>query len=167
MSASSIRTCAKISVTAAALIASVHATADTSAQSKARRDVDRSVHEIVVSYEKNDLDKYFSYYDDNMLICCLRGEPWSKQAYYELWKQLIANGGGVAKAEVTNLEIRISPSADAAIAFYQMPVVRRMPAAGQDPNVTYNMTEVWMKSAGKWHVEGLAFSVAGPPPSSK
>jgi ketosteroid isomerase-like protein len=159
--------CARISLVAALLLGAAQATADTSAQSKAKQEVDRSVHEIVVAYEKNDLDKYFSYYDDGLLICCLRGEPWSKQAYYDLWKELIAKGGGVAKAEVTNLEIRVSPSADAAVAFYQMPVIRRMPAAGQDPNVTYNMTEVWMKSAGKWHVQSLAFSVAGPPPAPK
>jgi len=148
---------------AAVLLGGGFAIADTSAQSKAKQEVDRSVHEIVAAYATTDMDKYFSYYADNMLICCSGGEPWSKQAYTDLWKPLVAKGGGVAKAEVTNLEIRVSPNADAAVAFYQMPCVRRMATAGQDPNVTYNMTEVWMKHAGKWQVESLTFSVAGPP----
>lgn len=163
MSLISTRMCAVISLLAATLIGAGEAWADTAAQNKAKQEVDRSVHAIVAAYATTDVDKYFSYYADDMVICCSRGEPWSKQAYYTLWKQNVAKGGGVAQAEVTNLTINVSASGDTAVAFYQMPCVRRMPAAGQDPNVTYNMTETWMKRGGKWRVEGLAFSVAGPP----
>jgi ketosteroid isomerase-like protein len=160
----SVGVCTRIcALLAVALVGSGFARADTPAQDKAKQEVDRYVHEIVAAYATTDMDKYFSYYADNMLICCSRGEPWSKQAYSDLWRPLVAKGGGVEKAEVTNLEIRVSPNADAAVAFYQMPCVRRNPAAGQDPNITYNMTEVWMKHAGKWQVASLTFSVAGPP----
>ena len=169
MSLISTRMCAVISLLAATSIGAGQAWADTAAQNKAKQEVDRSVHAIVAAYATTDVDKYFSYYADDLLICCFRGEPWSKQAYYTFWKQNVASGGGVAHAEVTNLTINVSPSGDSAVAFYQMPCVRRMAAAvaGQDPNITYNMTETWVKRAGKWRVVGLGYSVAGPPPAPK
>jgi ketosteroid isomerase-like protein len=157
-----IRLHAKLALTAIALlIGAGHATAaDNHAQIKAREEVERSVHEMVAAYANNEVDKYFSYYGDDLLVCCNQGEPWSKQAYYSYWKQAVGKGGGMAKAEVTRLEIRASQDGHTAVVFFQMPSVRRMPAAGQDPNVTFNMTETWMKDGGRWHVKGIAFSLA-------
>ena len=153
-------------VGAALLLSCASWAADNAAQKKATKEVDRAVHEIVAAYATTDVDKYFSYYADDMAMCCSRGEPSNKQTYYTGWKANIEKGGGVSKAEVQDLRLQASPRGDAVVSNYHMVCERRKPNPDQTPNVTYNMTEVWMpQQDGQWKVVSLTFSTAGPPPA--
>jgi ketosteroid isomerase-like protein len=143
------------------LVTSTARAADMAAQKKAEAEVRQAVHDIVTAYATTDVDKYFSYYADDMSICCSGGEWWSKQAYYKLWKDLTAQGGGQKAAAVKDLRVQVSANGDAAIATYLMPCVRRKVAEGQSAEITYNMTDVWMRNpAGQWKVQNVTFSTA-------
>lgn len=137
--------------------------ADAAAQKQAEAEVTRAVHEMVAAYATTDVDKYFSYYADDMSLCCRGTEQWStKKDYYEAWKANIARGGGVTKSAVVDLRVQVSLSADMAITSYQMPVTRKMAREGQAPEITYNMLLVWVKRNGRWIVDNLVFSAARP-----
>ena len=115
------------------------------------------------------LEKYFSYYADDMSVLHQSGR-WSKDSYYKMWSALNARGGGVASAKIEDLQVQVSPLGDAAITTYEMPVIERFPGgvmpAGESPNVTWNMSEVWYKVKGKWVVKSLSFSRLAPAPNT-
>lgn len=137
----------------------------------AEKEVTAAVKGIVAAYSGGpaSLEKYFSYYADDMSVIYQRGR-WSKDSYYKMWSALNASGGGVASAEIEDLQVQVSPLGDAAVTTYEMPVVRRFPGgvvpAGESSNVTYNMTDVWYKVKGKWVVKSLSFSRLVPAPNT-
>ena len=137
----------------------------------AEEEVTAAVEGIVAAYGGGPatLEKYFSYYADDMSVLHERGR-WSKDSYYKMWSALNARGGGVASAKVEDLQVQVSPLGDAAVTTYEMPVIERFPGgvvpAGESPNVTWNMSEVWYKVSGKWVVKSLSFSRLAPAPST-
>jgi ketosteroid isomerase-like protein len=133
------------------------------------QEVRQAVQEIVAAYATPDVDKYFSYYADDMTIFRGPRGRWTKQDYYTGWKSTVEGGGGVAAARVEDLRVQMSPSEDAAVTTYVMPVTSRYPSgsppAGQASNTAYNMTEVWHKRNGRWQVVHLYFTTATPAPA--
>jgi ketosteroid isomerase-like protein len=137
----------------------------------AEQEVDKAVHEIVAAYGAGEpmLENYFSYYADDISIIRGASGRWDKASYHQYWKDLNAQGGGVATAAIEDLRIQMSPSGDAAVTTYRMPVIRRFPGGvappGQDPNpnIAWNMSEVWFKDHGRWTVKSLMYVMAKPP----
>jgi ketosteroid isomerase-like protein len=146
---------------------------------KAEAEVDKAVHEIVAAYGGGPatLEKYFSYYSDDMTVFRGATGRWSKQGYYATWTDLNQKGRGVTSADIKDLQIQVSPSGDAAVTTYLMPVTQRFPGGvvpqGTDPNITWVMSETWFKLSGKWIVTSLTYirwnpdqpasAVAAPP----
>ena len=115
-------------------IVSSAAVARVSAQPpKAEQEVRDAVKQIVAAYAANDVEKYFSFYAQDMTVLRATGR-WTHQGYHERWKQIVGSGGGVASADVVDLQVQMSPSGDSAVASYQMPVKPRYATSG--PNVS-------------------------------
>lgn len=137
----------------------------------AEQEVTAAVQAIVAAYGGGPatLEKYFSYYADDMSVLHQRGR-WSKDSYYKMWSALNAKGGGVASARIEDLQVQVSPLGDAAVTTYEMPVTEKFPGgvvpAGESANVTWNMSEVWYKVKGKWVVKSLSFSMLAPAPGT-
>jgi ketosteroid isomerase-like protein len=109
------------------------------------------------------LDKYFSYYADDLTILIAPGR-WTKAEYYKFWKQVNADGGGTAAAAVNDLRVQVSATGDAAAVTFQMPVTRRGSlAAGLDREVVWNMAAVWFKQPdGRWLIKSIAYFPVAP-----
>lgn len=131
--------------------------------STAKADVEKTVREFVAAYSGGPatLEKYFTYYADDMTV--MRGTGrWTKQGYYTFWKGFNEQGNGTAKASVEDLQVQMSPSNDAAVATFLMPVTPRGQGAQQD--ITWNMSTTWFKQPdGRWLVKSIAFFLRTPP----
>jgi ketosteroid isomerase-like protein len=139
------------------LLFALPAAADEAARKKAEREVAQAVHELNAAYASEDVDKYFSYYAEDMDKCCGRGGWDTKQNYYKTWKEMVASGNGLAKAEARDLRIQVSPKGDAAIAAFKLHCERLRTAEGQSPTITYHMTQVWMNRNGKWEIANITY----------
>jgi ketosteroid isomerase-like protein len=134
--------------------------------SKAEQDVRDAVKQIVAAYAANDVEKYFSFYAPDMTVLRATGR-WTHQGYHERWKQIVESGGGVASADVVDLQVQMSPSGDSAVASYQMPVKPRYASAeaakGQPAQIIYYMTDVYFRRNGRWEIVHLHWTVQPPP----
>ena len=132
------------------------------------QDVREAVRQIVTAYQANDIERYFSFYADDMTVLRATGR-WTKDAYYDRWKKIVGSGGGVASADVVDLQVQMSPAGDSAVATYQMPVKPRYAsteaAKGQAPEIIYYMTDVFFRRNGRWHIVHLHWTVQPPPAS--
>jgi len=133
---------------------------------KAEQEVRDAVQQIVAAYAANDIEKYFSFYATDMTVLRATGR-WTTQGYRDRWKQVVEGGGGVASAEVVDLQVQVSPSGDSAVASYQMPVKPRYPTAeaakGQAAQIIYYMTDVYFRRNGRWQIVHLHWTVQPPP----
>jgi ketosteroid isomerase-like protein len=148
-----------------AVVAFIFATSASAANSKygaEKAAVDKAVHEIVAAYGEGpaSLEKYFSYYADDMTILKGTGR-WTKQDYYNLWKDLNNKGGGVTTAEIQDLTIQVlSPTV--AVTTYMMPVTVRYPnnvvPEGKPATIMWEISDTWAKQAdGRWVVKSLTY----------
>lgn len=156
----------KCAVAAFAVLILISGGAFAQASAAAKADVEKTVREFVAAYGGGPatLEKYFSYYADDMTVMYAPGR-WTKQAYYSFWKPLNDRGGGVAKSAVEDLEVQLSPSNDVAIATFAMPVTRRGEiTANQTRDVVWNMSTTWYKQPdGRWLVKSVSFFTRTPP----
>ncbi len=138
--------------------------ADDKAMRKAEEEVHRAVNAKLAAYASPNVDKYFSFYADDMSFCCSRDAWSSKQNYYMYWKDRVLKGDGPTKAVAKGLRLQATPRADAVIASYQMPITL---GGSQPQDQFFNMNEVWVKKGSRWLVKSLFFSAgkvdsAGP-----
>lgn len=111
------------------------------------------------SYAANDLPKYFSYYaEDSVLI--FYNKRTSLADYRKLWSKAIKTEP-VESVKLSDVVLRVMPSADIAIASYQIDVGTRHP----DNKITVEHafeTDVWLKSGGTWKVTHTQYSTQAP-----
>jgi len=128
---------------------------------RAEQEVRESVIAFNRAYELNDLDAYFLFYQDDATL-------WFNQDFVPLedykkdWYQLVGNNGGVEKNIVSELEVKVSPTADAAVAAYRLEVQTRMP----DGQVTRDLSQesdTWFKIDGEWRIAHIHY-VSQPQP---
>ena len=108
------------------------------------------------AYEKNQLDQYFSYYGANASLV-FYFERTSLEDYKKMWRQLIADGGGVEKNLISDLQVVANPSGDTAFATYFLQVDTRQPD-GKVNKEQANETDVWFKTADGWRLAHLNYS---------
>lgn len=120
-----------------------------SAQSRTAEDQIRRLEiEFNQAYERNELDKYFSYYADDVTLWFPGGRE-TLEGYKKEWYGLIGGGGGVEKNEISDMRVQVGPSGDTAIATYAVDVVTR----GTDGKKTKEHaveTDVWFKRGSSW-----------------
>lgn len=156
----------KCAVAAFAVLTLISGGALAQASAAAKADVEKTVREFVAAYGGGPatLEKYFSYYADDMTVMYAPGRR-TKQGYYDFWKPLNDRGGGVTTAAVEDLQIQIGPSNDVAVATFLMPVTRRGELTpNQTRDTTWNMSTTWFKQPdGRWIVKSIAYFTRTPP----
>lgn len=113
---------------------------------------------VNAAYAANDLDKYFSYYADDLTQWWPSGRV-SFASYRESWSKFVKSGGRVEAADVSDLEVQLSPSGDTAIATYQLKVRTRSPK-GDVTDEENQETDVWFRRGGRWTIVHLHYSPA-------
>jgi ketosteroid isomerase-like protein len=120
----------------------------------ATREVRETLMKYAAAYGANDLDRYFSFFADDMTVWWgTQGrldDPTPKARYMKTWPDSVKAGGGYHSCELADLRIQAGPDGDAAVASYKLECIRRNPPPGQQPPVTYEMTAVLFKRGGAW-----------------
>ena len=123
-------------------------------------DVESTIRKLVVefnqAYETNDLDKYFSYYADDVTQWFESGRV-SLEDYKESWYGLIEAGGGVESNELDDIQVQVGPDGKTAVATYSLTVVTRYPD-GERRTAQAWETDVWFLRDGKWQVAHLHYN---------
>lgn len=112
------------------------------------------------AYANNDVNSYFSYFADDADMFW-GGVRQTKSAYQEEWTATIDAGGAVEKSEASDLQVRLLPGGNAAIASYFVDYRMRTPDGEVVEEQAFE-SEVWQKIAGAWKVVGLHYTVLQP-----
>jgi ketosteroid isomerase-like protein len=108
------------------------------------------------AYAKNDLPRYFSFYADDFRGMFPDG-PTTLAAYQQEWTASVKAGNVVDDFQYTDVDIKISPSGDAAVVSYR--ATARMRYVGKDPvDEKYMETDVLFKRPTGWKVVEMHYS---------
>jgi len=113
------------------------------------------------AYERNDLEKYFSYYAEDVTQWFATGRV-SLADYKKDWYALIQGGGGVEKNALSDIQVQVSPEGDAAVATYVLDVVTRQ-VGGKKTKERAFETDVWYKRDGKWKIAHIHYNAKEVP----
>jgi len=153
----SLRMPPQASTTAAA---STSAPPSESAGTKAEMEIRNLIRDFVASYGNNNVEKYFSYYADDLTWWGPNGRN-TKEAYHKSWAEGVKNTGGLAQADFSDLRIQISPANDLAVASYLLKVRRNNPnPPTRTEFVSYEMSPTLVRRNGAWKVVHLHFQTA-------
>jgi ketosteroid isomerase-like protein len=111
------------------------------------------------AYAANDLPTYFSYLADDFGQWLPSGRT-DKASYQTSWTRFITGGGKVLSAELSDVQVKVSPAADTAVVSYLLHVKTQSSRGTADE--TYQETDVWFKRNNQWNV--LSLPVPPPPP---
>ncbi len=109
------------------------------------------------AYEANDVDGYFSHYADDPVVYFF-GERQDIDAYYKLWTETMAAGGGVEKNELSDIVVQVLPGGETAITTYFIDY-RMREVDGSKTELKAFESDVWQKIDGEWKVVNLHYSV--------
>jgi len=109
-----------------------------------------------LAYENDELEKYFGYYADDVTIWLTEGRV-SLEDYKKEWYALIASGGGVEEARVSDLRVQVGPSGDTAVATYVADVTTR-DGNGDTASERAWETDIWFKRGGEWKIAHLHYT---------
>jgi ketosteroid isomerase-like protein len=112
------------------------------------------------AYAANDLPAYFGYLASDFAQWLPSGRT-DKASYQQSWTRFITNGGKVLSAELSELQIKVGPSGDSAVASYILSVKTQSARGVSDDK--YQETDVWFKRDGAWKVIYLHYSAAPKP----
>jgi ketosteroid isomerase-like protein len=127
-------------------------------------DILRLEDEFNAAYGANDLDKYFGFYADDAILWFPEGRT-DVPAYKKEWTDYIKSGAALEQAKLSDLQVRVSPQGDGAIASYVLHVRTR----AADRSVTdedFQETDVWFKTAAGWKLTHVHYSPAPKPAKS-
>jgi ketosteroid isomerase-like protein len=113
------------------------------------------------AYAANDLPAYSSYLAADFTQWLPSGRT-DKAAYQQSWTRFINGGGKVQAADISELQIKIGPSGDTAVASYLLHV--KTHSSRSDSDETFQETDVLFKRDGAWKVVSLHYS---PAPAKK
>lgn len=114
------------------------------------------------AYGANDLPRYFAYYADDLVALFPEGRT-TLPAYRTMWTAYVGAGNRLESVRLSDLVIRVSPAADAAIASYALAVRTRL-KDGKVTDERYHETDVWLKRHGRWQVAHVHYSAAAAQP---
>ena len=148
----------RLFVFAVSLLAALPAAAQSASEVEAQvRDAEQKYN---AAYAANDLPAYFGYLADDFAQWLPSGRT-DKASYQQSWTRFITNGGKVLSAELSEVQIKVGPSGDSAVASYILSV-RTQSARGVTDD-KYQETDVWFKRNGAWKVIYLHYSAAPKP----
>ena len=114
--------------------------------------------EINAAYAKNDLPKYFSYYAEDFRGIFPDG-PIVLNDYRKEWTEAVNAGNVLVAFTYGDMQVQVSPSADAAVASYRATASMRY--VGKEPvDEHYFETDVFFKRGGVWKLVEVHYSTA-------
>ena len=134
------------------------ATAQTPAAASADTEVRTVIADYNAAYGRNDLDAYFKAFAPDLTQWFPSGRV-DKATYRADWTKYIGAGNKLERAEVRDLQVQLSPSADAAVATYVLRVTTRS-AKGQVSTEDNQETDVLFKRAGTWTIVHVNYAPA-------
>lgn len=143
-----ILSCLAIALIAFPAMADQHGAADAAVRS--------AIKAFNGAYADNDMKEYFSYYADDPTLYW-QGARQDLSAYREEWTAMVDAGGGVEKSDLSDLQVRVLPGGDAAVATYVVDYRLRW-ADGEIYESALFEFDVWQKIDGEWKVVSLTFS---------
>jgi ketosteroid isomerase-like protein len=126
-------------------------------------EIEHLEHAVNDAYAANKLDKYFSYYADD-LVAIFYNERTTLPAYRKFWSEYIGAGNAVTSVKLADMMIRVSPGGDVAVASYQIDVGNRH-ADGKVTDEHAFETDVWLKRRGTWKIAHAHYALAIAPPN--
>jgi ketosteroid isomerase-like protein len=132
------------------------------AQSTAEQEIRDLEKKYNDAYAANDLTAYFGYLASDFAQWLPSGRT-DKASYEASWTRYIKGGGKVLEAEISELQVKIGPSGDSAVASYLLRVKTRS-ARGVESEETNQETDVWFKRDGAWKIVYLHYSPAAKRP---
>ena len=110
------------------------------------------------AYGANDLDKYFAYYADDLVVWFPEGRS-TLADYRKEWTAEVNKGNRLVSAKFTDMVIRVSPAGDEATASYRL-AVRSHLANGKTTDENFLETDIWLKRGDRWQVAHVHYSAA-------
>lgn len=110
------------------------------------------------AYAVNDLKTYFAYYAPNMVQWLPEGRS-DLAGYTKDWTAYIAAGNKVEAADISELEVKVSPKGDSAVAAYVLRVRTKL-ANGSVTDEEFQETDVWFHGDSGWKIVALHYSPA-------
>ena len=148
-------------IAAAVLVAASAAVRLADAQ-EAMSDVEQSalefVNSVIAAYVANDVEAYLGHYAKDLTWWGPGGRS-SWDAYHDSWTANVENNGGVASAETSDAQVRVSPSGDAAVVSFLLTADYHR-ADGSVGRSYLEVSMTLMKRNGNWKVVHLHFSSA-------
>ena len=111
------------------------------------------------AYAANDLPTYFSYLADDFGQWLPSGRT-DKASYQTSWTRFITGGGKVLSAELSDVQVKVSPGGDSAVVSYLLHVKTQSNRGTSDE--AYQETDVWFKRNNAWKIVYLHYSAAAP-----
>lgn len=112
------------------------------------------------AYAGNDVEGYFSHYTDDAMLYFF-GARQKVSAYHEEWAEMVTAGGAVEKNELSDIQVRVLPGGDAAIASYFIDF-RMRASDGEAVEAKAFESDVWQKIDGAWKVVALHYTEISP-----
>lgn len=113
-------------------------------------------------YGANDVDPYFASFDPSLTQWFPSGRA-DLPGYEKSWREGVAKGGGNTSVKVTDLQVQVAPSGDAAVATYVLEVVPRRDGKPVDRVDLNQETDVLFKKDGAWKIVHVNYSPVRPP----
>jgi ketosteroid isomerase-like protein len=126
----------------------------------AEKEVRKVIADYNAAYGRNDLDTYFSYFAPDLTQWFPSGRV-DLKSYRESWTKSVKEGNVLEKAEVLDLQVQISPAADAGVATYILRVTDKNPK-GEVRTSDNHETDVLFKRDGAWKIVHVNYSPARP-----
>jgi ketosteroid isomerase-like protein len=145
----------RVFVCALALLAAAPAAAQSPAAIEQQiRDLEQKYN---AAYAANDLAAYFSYLADDFGQWLPSGRT-DKASYQTSWTRFITGGGKVLSAELTDVQVKVSPAGDTAVVSYLLHVKTQSSRGTSDE--AFQETDVWFKRNNDWKVVFLHYAAA-------
>jgi ketosteroid isomerase-like protein len=141
-----------------ALVPLARAATDTAA---IESEISRLEHVWNDAYGSNSLQKYFSYYAEDPILV-FYNERTTLADYRKLWTETTKTEP-VESAKMSDIEIRVGPSGDTAVASYQLEVRQRHTDGKTTVEHAFE-TDVWFNRKGEWRIHAVHYSTANSPP---
>lgn len=126
--------------------------ADTTATERQIAQLERESND---AYAANDLPKYFSYYADDM-SAIFSNTRTNLADYRSSWTKSVQGGAPVESVKIADLQVRVSPAGDTAVASYQIDVRTKHPNA-KATNEHAIETDVWTRLPSGWKITHIHY----------
>jgi ketosteroid isomerase-like protein len=122
----------------------------------AANEVKNAVEAFNGAYATNKVDDYFSYYTDDASLYW-EGARQNLSAYHEQWAGMIEAGGGVEKNDLSDIQVKVMPGGNIAIASYFVDYRLRTPDGEVIESKAFE-SDVWQKVDGAWKLTSLHYT---------